>query len=243
MTRSPEQGVALVGWDKEGERKVPTQAKVGHGDGGGDIWPTRPEHRCDVYQAASSSYAPRGRRLPRPALSMAQDSSRRLHPNRASSRPRRSRASWSTLGAAFLPTGGCGSERPGRLWIVWATHILPGPGRRPACRDSQGGLLDVTLDPLSPQHMSISLCRAREVHGELHGRADGLRKPGSNRCGIYRQEPKLKRRPFGSRIVFGTDGTLFVTQGDRQDYREKAQDLLRSREDRQDQSRGAVPPK
>ncbi|HEX6058861.1 MAG TPA: PQQ-dependent sugar dehydrogenase, partial [Gemmatimonadaceae bacterium] len=43
---------------------------------------------------------------------------------------------------------------------------------------------------------------------------------------IYRQRPKVQGAGhFGSRLVFGRDGTLFVTQGDRQRYRERAQDL------------------
>jgi glucose/arabinose dehydrogenase len=43
---------------------------------------------------------------------------------------------------------------------------------------------------------------------------------------IYRQHPKVEGgNHFGSRLVFARDGTLFVTQGDRFGYREKAQDL------------------
>jgi glucose/arabinose dehydrogenase len=43
---------------------------------------------------------------------------------------------------------------------------------------------------------------------------------------IYRQQPKVEGNGhFGSRLVFAEDGTLYVTQGDRQGYREQAQDL------------------
>jgi glucose/arabinose dehydrogenase len=43
---------------------------------------------------------------------------------------------------------------------------------------------------------------------------------------IYRQQPKVQgANHFGSRLVFTGDGKLFVTQGDRFDYREAAQDL------------------
>jgi glucose/arabinose dehydrogenase len=43
---------------------------------------------------------------------------------------------------------------------------------------------------------------------------------------IYRQQPKVEGgNHFGSRLVFARDGTLFVTQGDRFAYRERAQDL------------------
>ena len=43
---------------------------------------------------------------------------------------------------------------------------------------------------------------------------------------IYRQQPKLRGAGhFGSRLVFRRDGTLFITQGDRQSYRDSAQSL------------------
>jgi glucose/arabinose dehydrogenase len=43
---------------------------------------------------------------------------------------------------------------------------------------------------------------------------------------IYRQTPKVRSRGhFGSRIVFRGDGTLFITQGDRQNQRPLVQDL------------------
>jgi glucose/arabinose dehydrogenase len=43
---------------------------------------------------------------------------------------------------------------------------------------------------------------------------------------IYQQQPKVRgANHFGSRLVFARDGTLFVTQGERFDYRDQAQDL------------------
>jgi aldose sugar dehydrogenase len=43
---------------------------------------------------------------------------------------------------------------------------------------------------------------------------------------IYRQQPKVEgANHFGSRLVFARDGTLFVTQGERFDSRDQAQDL------------------
>ena len=43
---------------------------------------------------------------------------------------------------------------------------------------------------------------------------------------IYRQRPKVSSsRHFGSRLVFARDGTLIITQGDRGNYSEQAQDL------------------
>jgi aldose sugar dehydrogenase len=38
---------------------------------------------------------------------------------------------------------------------------------------------------------------------------------------IYRQQPKVRcTKHFGSRLVFAPDGTLFVAQGERFDYRD-----------------------
>jgi len=43
---------------------------------------------------------------------------------------------------------------------------------------------------------------------------------------IYRQQPRVPgTHHFGSRLVFAADGTLFITQGDRFAYRDRAQDL------------------
>src|SRR6185503_6912200 len=43
---------------------------------------------------------------------------------------------------------------------------------------------------------------------------------------IYRQEPKVNGGGhFGSRVVFSPDGKMFVTQGERFNYRNQAQDL------------------
>lgn len=44
---------------------------------------------------------------------------------------------------------------------------------------------------------------------------------------LHPQQPRVKGgNHFGSRLVFARDGTLFVTQGDRFEYRDKAQDLF-----------------
>jgi glucose/arabinose dehydrogenase len=44
---------------------------------------------------------------------------------------------------------------------------------------------------------------------------------------IYRQEPKvIGNAHFGSRLVFKSDSTMFITQGERFEYRNQAQDLM-----------------
>lgn len=136
-------------------------------------------------------------------------------------------------GLAFLPDGRMlVTERPGRLRIVSANGTLsPALAGVPAVAASnQGGLLDVALDPAFTTNALVYLSYAEPGEGGTAGTSVArgrLTETGlENVAVIYRQEPKLiGGAHFGSRLVFGTDGTLFVTQGDRQDYREKAQDL------------------
>src|SRR5262249_50936647 len=43
---------------------------------------------------------------------------------------------------------------------------------------------------------------------------------------IYQQQPKVRGgNHFGGRLVFARDGSLFITQGERYDYRDQAQNL------------------
>ncbi|MBX7119304.1 MAG: PQQ-dependent sugar dehydrogenase, partial [Gemmatimonadaceae bacterium] len=95
--------------------------------------------------------------------------------------------------------------------------------------EGQGGLLDVAVDPDFASNRTIFLTFA-EPDGDLAGTAVARAVLGDGRLEdvriIYRQQPKLRGNGhFGSRIVFLRDGTLLVTQGDRQNYRDRAQDL------------------
>lgn len=136
-------------------------------------------------------------------------------------------------GLAFLPDGRMlVTERPGRLRIVSANGTLSPPlaGVPAVAASGQGGLLDVALDPAFDTNALVYLSFAEPGAGGTAGTSVArgrLTEAGLQDVEvIYRQEPKLRGGGhFGSRLVFGTDGTLFVTQGDRQDYREKAQDL------------------
>ena len=136
-------------------------------------------------------------------------------------------------GFAFLPDGRIlVTERPGRLRIVSREGQLSAPltGVPEVYARGQGGLLDVAIDPKFSENRLVYLTYAEAGAGGAgtaagRGRltATGL----ENFQVIYRQRPKLEGAGhFGSRLVFSKDGTrLFITQGDRQSYREKAQHL------------------
>jgi aldose sugar dehydrogenase len=94
----------------------------------------------------------------------------------------------------------------------------------------QGGLLDVAIDPRFAETRELYLSYAEPDAGGTAGTAVVRGRLGDSRLEdvrvIYRQQPKVSGgNHFGSRLVFARDGTLFVTQGDRFAYRDKAQDL------------------
>ena len=132
----------------------------------------------------------------------------------------------------FLPDGRMlVTERPGRLRIVDPSGKVSSPiAGVPAVAGGQGGLLDVALDPSFASNRVIYLSFAEPGGNRTAGTSvaravlrdstlDSLRV-------IYQQQPKVRGgNHFGSRIVFGRDGTMWITQGERFDYREQAQDL------------------
>ncbi len=132
----------------------------------------------------------------------------------------------------FLPDGRIlVTERPGRLRIVGKDGRLSRPlGGVPEVQaQGQGGLLDVAIDPKFEANRLVYLSYAEPGAGGA-GTAVARGRLGEGRLEdvrvIYRQQPKVEGSGhFGSRLVFAPDGKLFVTQGDRQGYREQAQDL------------------
>ena len=127
---------------------------------------------------------------------------------------------------AFLPNGQMlVTERGGRLLVVEpdGSKSTPVSGLPAVDARGQGGLLDVVLDPdfatnnmiywsyAEPQEggaNNTAVARGRLVHGAAP-RVEDVRV-------IYHQAPSMESRAhFGSRLVFGRDKTLFVTQGDR----------------------------
>ncbi|MCK0196758.1 PQQ-dependent sugar dehydrogenase [Ancylobacter sp. 6x-1] len=139
-------------------------------------------------------------------------------------------------GLAFLPDGrALVTERPGRLRIVATSGTLSAPvaGVPPVFAQGQGGLLDVALGPdfADSGHVYLSYAEPREgISGTSVARGRLVEEAGNARLDgvevIFRQEPAVSGSShYGSRLVFGRDGTLFVTLGDRFSQRDKAQDL------------------
>lgn len=133
---------------------------------------------------------------------------------------------------AFLPDGRMiVTERPGRLRIVALDGTLSAPltGVPAVYAVGQGGLLDVALDPEFRSNQLIYLTYAETGEGGAGTAAARARLNGTaleNLEVIYQQRPKVSGGGhFGSRLVFALDGALFITQGDRMGYRERAQDL------------------
>jgi len=130
---------------------------------------------------------------------------------------------------AFLPSGKMlVTERPGRLRVLSADGKLSAPvtGLPAVDARGQGGLLDVVLDPAFAKNSLIywSYSEPKEGQAGVNNTAvargkfvDDAAAPRVDEMQvIYHQRPSLNSPlHFGSRLVFGRDGTLFVTQGDR----------------------------
>jgi len=135
-------------------------------------------------------------------------------------------------GMAFLPDGrALVTERPGRMRIV-AVDGTPGPALEglPAVQATgQGGLLDVQLDP---DFRGNQLVYWSYTEPRAGGNGTTVARGRLTETGladvqvIFRQDVTIDgRHHFGSRLVFGRDGRLFVTLGDRNSERARAQTL------------------
>lgn len=135
-------------------------------------------------------------------------------------------------GLAFLPDGRMlVTERPGRLRVIRADGTLSAPldGVPTVQARGQGGLLDVALDPAFATNQLVYLSFAEPGEGGA-GTSVARGRFAEDRLTevevIYRQRPKVEGSAhFGSRLVFARDGSLFITQGERQSYRNQSQDL------------------
>ena len=130
-------------------------------------------------------------------------------------------------GLAFLPDGRMlVTEKPGRLRILSADgrQISPPVTGLPAVdARGQGGLLGVAVDPQFATNRLVYWSYAEPRDAGTNNTAvargrltDGATPAVENVQVIYHQTPSLASTlHFGSRLVFGRDGTLFVTLGDR----------------------------
>ena len=129
------------------------------------------------------------------------------------------------------------TEKPGRLRIVAADGTLSEPitGLPPVDARGQGGLLDVAIDPEFASNQLIYWSYAEPQGDGTNNTAvargklvtDGAPRVENVQV-IFHQAPSLNsQQHYGTRLVFGRDGTLFVTQGDRSILpgRVQAQDL------------------
>jgi len=147
-------------------------------------------------------------------------------------------------GMAFLPNGDIlVTERPGRLRIVRDGRLLPAPvaGVPDVEVGGQGGLLDVALHPDFARNRLVYLSFAG---GGSDGAGTEVARARFVDDRLVDLEPVFAvarksygGRHFGSRLVFGADGTLYVTSGDRgspdraQDMDDHAGKILRLTDD------------
>ncbi len=135
-------------------------------------------------------------------------------------------------GIAFLPDGrALVTERPGRLRIV-AQDGKVGPaleGVPTVDATGQGGLLGIALDPDFASNRLVYLSYAEPREG---GNGTSVARGQLGERGltdvevIFRQQPSVRGgHHFGSRLVFARDGRLFVTLGERNSERARAQTL------------------
>lgn len=134
---------------------------------------------------------------------------------------------------AFLPDGSMlVTERAGRLRRVEVSESGPSQivsGLPSIHTGGQAGLFDVVLDPNFAGNRTLYLSYAERrgnVNGLAVARARLSDDSGSleNVSIIFRQHPKRKGDfQYGGRMAFGHDGMLFVTLGDRNDWRHDAQ--------------------
>ena len=140
------------------------------------------------------------------------------------------------------------TEKPGRLRIFSNGKLSEPIGGLPAIEyHQQGGLLDVEIDPNFSQNKFVYIYFSERAEqqptpkpakepgdprfAQFQDPEDIIVKGGAVACGrledqqlkdvkvIWRQVPKtMGRGHFGGRIVFSTDGYLFITSGDRQRF-------------------------
>jgi glucose/arabinose dehydrogenase len=130
-------------------------------------------------------------------------------------------------GLAFLPNGALLiSEKAGRLRVFENGKLSePVAGVPTVDASGQGGLLGLAVDPNYARNGLVYMAYAepRGAEGNNTAVARGRLVSAAGQPPrlegvqvIWRQTPSIASRGhFGSRLVFGRDGTLFITTGDR----------------------------
>ncbi len=135
---------------------------------------------------------------------------------------------------AFLPDGRMlVTERPGRLRYVTREGALSEPiAGVPAVarRRARAACSTWSSIPAFAENSTIYLSYAEPAADGTNGTAVARARLDGGALAdvkvIFRQQPKFKsNHHFGSRLVFARDGNLFVTTGERNSQRDKAQDL------------------
>lgn len=134
---------------------------------------------------------------------------------------------------AFLPDGNMlVTEKRGRMRIVTATGKVGEPlqGLPKIHNQGQAGLLDVVLAPdfASSKKIYFSYSepdeKGKNSTAVSHAILNGNKLENVTR--IFSQQPKVdSNNHYGSRLVWGEDGTLFVTLGERYSEKDKSQTL------------------
>jgi aldose sugar dehydrogenase len=135
-------------------------------------------------------------------------------------------------GLAFVHGGMLVTERGGALKFIGTDGKAEDiKGVPEVAASGQGGLLDVVPDPDFHSNSLIYLSYAEAGEGGagtavMRARLNYEPFELDNQTVIFRQVPKVSGgNHFGSRLVFAPDGNLFVTLGDRFNYRDRAQTL------------------
>ncbi|MCZ6608678.1 MAG: PQQ-dependent sugar dehydrogenase [Alphaproteobacteria bacterium] len=125
-------------------------------------------------------------------------------------------------GLAFLPGGDIlVTERPGRLRMVRGGRLQRRPvgGVPKVVARGQGGLLDVIAHPRFAENRLIYLSYAARGAGGVGTHVARARLNGSKLTDVRVIFAALPRNSggvhFGSRMVFGRDGALYITSGER----------------------------
>ncbi|NDE30149.1 MAG: hypothetical protein EB076_08795 [Flavobacteriia bacterium] len=137
---------------------------------------------------------------------------------------------------AFLPTGALlVTDRNGKIFKIEGQEAIELKNVPEVNSKNQGGMLDIVLDPAfdSNQFIYVSYSKVHPEDAELTTTAvsryilseDGLEEAVE----IFEATPyESTNHHFGSRLVFGDDGYLYITVGDRGKRDDNPQDLTRS---------------